>query len=98
MRTEKDYIGQRQLPDDALYGIHALRARENFPDTTPFHREWYMAMGQVKLAYYLVYKDFKQSVQQNIPDAKLHFWSNEQINALIHAAEEVAQGLSLIHI
>ncbi len=91
MRTEKDYIGQRQLPDDALYGIHALRARENFPDTTPFHREWYMAMGQVKLAYYLVYKDFKQSVQQNIPDAKLHFWSNEQINALIHAAEEVAQ-------
>ena len=30
MRTESDQIGQRDVEDDALYGIHTLRARENF--------------------------------------------------------------------
>lgn len=31
MRKEKDLLGERELPDDALYGIHTLRAVENFP-------------------------------------------------------------------
>ncbi|WKY48205.1 aspartate ammonia-lyase [Eubacteriaceae bacterium ES3] len=31
MRTEKDKLGQRQLPDDVLYGLQSLRAQENFP-------------------------------------------------------------------
>lgn len=31
MRTEKDCIGERELPDEALYGIHSQRAVENFP-------------------------------------------------------------------
>jgi aspartate ammonia-lyase len=30
MRIEKDFLGGRELPDDALYGIHSLRASENF--------------------------------------------------------------------
>jgi aspartate ammonia-lyase len=30
-RTEKDALGNRALPSDALYGIHSLRADENFP-------------------------------------------------------------------
>lgn len=30
MRTEKDSLGERLLPDDALYGINTLRASENF--------------------------------------------------------------------
>lgn len=30
MRTEKDFLGERELPDDALYGINTLRASENF--------------------------------------------------------------------
>ncbi len=92
MRTEKDYIGERKLPDDALYGIHALRASENFPDKTPFHIEWYQAMGQVKQAYYLVYKDFKDAVTGNIPDHKLKFWDTRIITALVQAAGEVSQG------
>ncbi len=28
-RIEKDTLGEKQVPVDALYGIHALRAREN---------------------------------------------------------------------
>lgn len=30
-RTESDALGERRLPHDALYGIHTLRAAENFP-------------------------------------------------------------------
>ncbi|MDR0719860.1 MAG: aspartate ammonia-lyase, partial [Treponema sp.] len=30
MRIEKDSLGEREIPDDALYGIHSLRASENF--------------------------------------------------------------------
>jgi aspartate ammonia-lyase len=31
MRTEHDLLGTRELPDEALYGIHTARALENFP-------------------------------------------------------------------
>lgn len=30
-RIEKDSMGERQIPDDAYYGIQTLRATENFP-------------------------------------------------------------------
>ena len=30
-RTETDLLGDREVPDDAWYGIHTLRAIENFP-------------------------------------------------------------------
>lgn len=30
-RTETDMLGPRSLPSDALYGVHTLRAVENFP-------------------------------------------------------------------
>ena len=30
-RSEHDLLGERQIPADALWGIHTLRARENFP-------------------------------------------------------------------
>lgn len=31
MRLEKDLLGQREIPDEVYYGIHTLRALENFP-------------------------------------------------------------------
>jgi len=31
MRTERDSLGEKQLPKDALYGINTARALENFP-------------------------------------------------------------------
>src|SRR5215212_6495958 len=31
MRTERDPLGERQVPADAYYGIQTLRALENFP-------------------------------------------------------------------
>ena len=30
-RIEHDLLGERQVPADAYWGIHTLRARENFP-------------------------------------------------------------------
>src|SRR3979490_3279085 len=30
-RTEKDPLGPKEVPVDALYGVQTLRARENFP-------------------------------------------------------------------
>lgn len=33
MRTEHDLLGDRDVPDDALYGIQTMRALENFPIT-----------------------------------------------------------------
>jgi aspartate ammonia-lyase len=32
-RTEHDLLGERSVPDDALYGVQTLRALENFPIT-----------------------------------------------------------------
>ena len=33
VRTEHDLLGDRVVPADAYYGIHTLRALENFPIT-----------------------------------------------------------------
>jgi len=30
-RIEHDLLGEREIPADAYWGIHSLRARENFP-------------------------------------------------------------------
>ena len=47
-RVEKDSLGEKKIPADALYGIHALRAKENFPGKMPFPIEWYKAVGLAK--------------------------------------------------
>ena len=50
-RREIDLLGPRDVPADALWGIHTLRAIENFPLTgRPVHRELVHAFGAVKLA------------------------------------------------
>lgn len=51
MRIEKDSIGQLELADEALYGIHSLRSLQNFPNSrervNPYLIKGYL---QVKLA------------------------------------------------
>ena len=50
-RQETDLLGSREVPADALWGIHTLRAMENFPLAgRPVHRELVHAFGAVKLA------------------------------------------------
>ena len=62
MRVEKDFLGEKEIPGDACYGIHALRASENFPCRAEFHREWYKALGLTKLACYRSYGSFIRAV------------------------------------
>lgn len=50
-RVEHDSLGTRNLPPDALHGIHTLRAMENFPlALRPVHARLIHAYGAVKLA------------------------------------------------
>lgn len=50
-RQETDLLGTRDVPADALYGVHTVRALENFPIAgRPVHRALVHAYGMVKLA------------------------------------------------
>ena len=52
-RTEHDFIGDRELPDHAYYGVQTLRATENFPISGVFlHRfpDFVTALAYVKKA------------------------------------------------
>jgi aspartate ammonia-lyase len=93
-RTENDSLGPMQVPANVLYGIHSLRARENFPDQTSFHLEWYKAMGVVKLACYQSYKSFADAVGERKNGTELPFalLEKEVVTALSLAAAEVADG------
>lgn len=52
-RTEKDLIGEKQIPNDAYYGVQTARALENFQVsgvTTRFYPDYVKAFAMVKLA------------------------------------------------
>lgn len=50
-RTEKDSMGEMQVPGDALYGASTQRAVENFPISGYRMPEWYVrSMGLLKYA------------------------------------------------
>ncbi len=92
-RIEKDSLGLKQIPSDALYGIHALRAKENFPGNSPFPKEWYMAVGVTKQACYLTYRKFRNAVEEktggNIPFRNI---SDDILDSLISTATDVSEG------
>jgi len=94
-RTENDSLGAMQVPQDVFYGIHSLRAKNNFPDHTPFHVEWYKALGEVKLACYRTYRNFSTAVNARKAETELPFTllSKEVVNALESAAIETVEGM-----
>jgi aspartate ammonia-lyase len=59
-RIEKDFLGEKEIPDDAYYGVQTLRGRDNFHITgMPVSREPYFvkAFGYVKKAAALANRD-----------------------------------------
>ncbi|HEY3415383.1 MAG TPA: lyase family protein, partial [Armatimonadota bacterium] len=79
-RTEHDLLGEREVPAEAYYGIHALRAAENFPLLgQPLHPGLISALAQVKAA----------AARANVRAGQLDPRKGE---AIIRAAEEVAAG------
>lgn len=52
-RTEKDLLGEKQIPNEAYYGIQTMRGLENFKVsgvTTSFYPDYVKAYAMVKLA------------------------------------------------
>lgn len=92
-RTETDQFGEMQIPADALYGIHAGRARSNFPDRTPFPVEWYRAMGVVKQSCFLTCKGFSEAVQKKYSgEVPVRIIPAEILEAMTVSAGELASG------
>lgn len=93
-RTETDFLGSRQVPANALYGIHAVRARENFPDQTPFHEEWYRAMGIVKQACYMTASGYFRALKDKFGDKQLpvRVVPEKSLDVLIDVAAEIGTG------
>lgn len=97
-RKEKDSLGEKQLPEDALYGIHALRARENFTNTTPFPIEWYKAVGLTKLACYNTYREFRNAAKEKYGDHQAVKQIPDGIlNPMAEAAREISDGKYFEH-
>ncbi|MCX6306299.1 MAG: lyase family protein [Bacteroidetes bacterium] len=95
-RKEHDLIGDMAIPARARYGIHAARAKANFPDQTIFHREWYKAMGLVKKACYQTAESYESAMVEKygkhpVPGIPANP-SGPHFAYLIHAAAEVAEG------
>lgn len=86
-RVETDLLGSKQIPADALWGIHTARAVENFPlSGRMVHRELIKAFGEVKLA----------CAQINL---QLSFWNdNKKAEAIETACSEMSAGLLNEHI
>lgn len=86
-RLEVDLLGERQIPANALWGIHTARALENFQISgSPVHPELIKAYGEVKLA----------CVQIN---SQLGFWEDTtKAEAIEKACVEMAQGLLSEHV
>ncbi len=99
MRIEKDFIGHKEIDKNALYGIHSVRARENFPDTSPFPVEWYKAVGIVKLAVYRTIDQFYQAIEKKHgkKEILLKKIDKNSLNALIESGNEVAEGKHFEH-
>ena len=81
-RTEHDLLGNREVPDHAYYGIHTLRALENFDITgLPISMvpDLVRALAEIKIACALTNQDL------GMLDAK-------RCEAIVSAAKEVIQG------
>src|SRR5213079_3172895 len=81
-RREHDLLGDRDVPAEAYYGVHTLRAVENFPITgTPIsiYPDLVAALASIKLAA------AKSNRELGLLDAKL-------ADAIVVASEEVRAG------
>lgn len=57
-RTEADSIGVMEVPEEAYYGVQALRAKENFPIThQQLHPQFIKSMAKIKKAAAITNRD-----------------------------------------
>src|SRR4249919_266245 len=81
-RTEKDLLGEKQIPDNAYYGVQTARALENFQVSsmkTNFFPDYVRAYAMVKLA----------AARANAESGRL---SKEKLDAIEKACNAVIDG------
>jgi aspartate ammonia-lyase len=81
-RTEHDLLGERALPDHAYYGIHTLRALENFPITGTPISHWpdlIVSLAMVKQA-------------AAVTNFKLGLLGEEHLDAIVAACRQIIDG------
>src|SRR6188768_539602 len=84
-RIEHDLLGDRTVPGDAYYGVHTLRALENFEITgTPIsiYPDLVVALACIKQAAALT-------------NNELQLLDDEKTNAIVKACEEIREGALL---
>ncbi|HEX7055571.1 MAG TPA: aspartate ammonia-lyase [Bacilli bacterium] len=80
VRIESDFLGEKEVPREAYYGVQTLRAVENFPITgIPVHEELIVALAQVK----------KAAARANMD---VHMLNRRIGAAIVEAADEVIAG------
>ncbi|PLT44477.1 aspartate ammonia-lyase [Paenibacillus sp. FSL W8-1187] len=78
-RLEHDFLGEKEVPESAYYGIQTLRAVENFPITgVPIHPELLVALAHVK----------KAAARANMD---VHLLQSSIGEAIVKASEEVIE-------
>jgi aspartate ammonia-lyase len=94
MRTEKDFIGEVSIPAGALYGIHSVRARDNFDNQVAFPIEWFRATGSVKLACYRTVRKLLKALKKEHPEmiAHLNIPDEKTLGAMEAAATAITSG------
>ncbi len=94
MRIEKDIIGEVSIPADALYGVHSVRARNNFDNQVSFPVEWFRATGSVKLACYRTVRKLLKALSKEYPDmiAHLNIPDEKTLGAMETAATAITSG------
>jgi len=79
-REEKDFLGTKNIPKDAFWGVHSVRSLENFSlSNYQTHPYFIKAFGYVKLACALTIKE-------------LGVWEEKKASAIIQSAEEIIEG------
>ncbi|MDQ0185639.1 aspartate ammonia-lyase [Cytobacillus kochii] len=80
VRIENDFLGSKEVPIDAYYGVQTLRAVENFPITGyRIHEELIIAIAMVKKAAALANMDTKR-LYEGLG------------NVIVQAADEIIEG------
>jgi aspartate ammonia-lyase len=79
-RVERDSLGELPVPEDAYYGIHTVRALQNFPVSSfTVPQEFICALAEVKEAC------AKANIRTNLIDQRIG-------QAIVEAAKEVSSG------
>ena len=81
-RKEHDLLGEREVPEDALYGVQTLRALENFPITGVALREFPTLIEAIAVV--------KEAA--TLANAELGLLEPNKADAIVRAAREVRNG------